>query len=72
MKKQIKTLKLKKQTVSSLEARFVNGGAPTTMTMYDWCVSQRACDPVPQDPRPDTDNSVCRPCTATSWNRPGC
>jgi hypothetical protein len=65
MKKQMKTLRLKKQTVSSLEAQLVNGGAPTTlnmMTMQRDCISQQGCNPVPQDPRPDTDDSRCRPC----------
>ena len=65
MKKQFKTLGLKKQTVSSLETTFVNGGATTThnmMTMQQGCISQQGCNPVPQDPRPDTDNSRCRPC----------
>ncbi len=74
MKKQIKTLRLKKQTVSSLEAQLLNGGAPTTnnmATMYIGCVSQLICEPVPQDPRPIDDNSRINPCTETSWNRPG-
>lgn len=65
MKKQFKTLGLKKQTISSLEAKLVNGGAPTThslITMHLGCVSQQGCNPMPQDPRPDTDDSRCRPC----------
>lgn len=72
MKKQFKTLGLKKQTISSLEAKLLQGGAPTTMTMQVWCVSQRMCDPLPpHDPRPSSDDSRCRPCE-TSWNRPTC
>ena len=63
----MKTLGLKKQTVSSLEAQLLNGGAPTTMTMQMAtmdrdCISQQGCNPVPQDPRPKTDTSVCIKC----------
>ncbi|AXG70369.1 hypothetical protein KORDIASMS9_02608 [Kordia sp. SMS9] len=71
MKKQMKTLGLKKQTISSLEARFVNGGAPTThsmMTMQKGCISQDPCNPVPQDPRPIEDSSRVIPCTTDGWN----
>ncbi|MBC8753750.1 hypothetical protein H2O64_03655 [Kordia sp. YSTF-M3] len=60
MKKQMKTLGLKKQTVSSLEASLVQGGAPTThsmVTMEKWCVSQLICEPVPQEPTPITNQS---------------
>ena len=65
MKKQMKTLGLKKQTVSSLEAQLLNGGAPTThnmKTMDRDCISQQGCNPVPQDPRPQTGASVCIKC----------
>jgi len=61
----MKTLGLKKQTVSSLEANLINGGAPTThsmITMARGCVSQQGCNPVPQDPRPPSDPSRCTPC----------
>lgn len=61
----MKTLGLKKQTISSLEASLVNGGAPTThslITMQNDCVSQQGCNPVPQDPRPHTGTSVCIKC----------
>jgi len=71
MKKQMKTLGLKKQTISALEARLVNGGAPTTltmMTMQKGCISQQPCDPLPSDPRPDTAISKCVRCTSGSWN----
>ncbi|MFK7748359.1 MAG: hypothetical protein AB8B65_08220 [Kordia sp.] len=70
MKKQIKTLALKKQTISSLKIKALNGGAPTTITMQVWCVSQRNCEPLPQDPRPLPDTSRVLPCG--SWNRPDC
>ncbi|WP_420572573.1 hypothetical protein [Kordia sp.] len=63
MKKQFKTLGLKKQTISSLEAQLVNGGL-RPKTMRKNCVSQRACDPLPpQDPRPGTAVSRCTPCS---------
>jgi hypothetical protein len=70
MKKQIKTLGLKKQTVSSLETKLVNGGAPTThsmVTMEKWCISQQGCAPLPpQQPGPMTlSYSNCGQCT--SW-----
>ncbi|MEM6687025.1 MAG: hypothetical protein AAF617_14685 [Bacteroidota bacterium] len=73
MKKQIQTLKLKKQTISSLRAQLAQGGATTTMTVNTFaagCQSQLICDPVPSDPRPDSGISRCKPCG--SWNRPGC
>lgn len=63
----MKSLGLKKQTISALEARFVNGGAPTTHTMVTMdkgCISQEGCNPVPQDPRPDTAISRCTPCSS--------
>ncbi|EDP94395.1 hypothetical protein U8527_16445 [Kordia algicida OT-1] len=71
MKKQIKTLGLKKQTVSSLEARLLKGGAPTTMTMWDYCASQLVCEPLPpQQPEPGTNPSYsnCDNC-GKSWLR---
>ncbi|PTX61975.1 hypothetical protein C8N46_10372 [Kordia periserrulae] len=66
MKKQTRSLGLKKQTISALEARFVNGGAPTThtmMTMDKGCISQDPCAPVPQDPRPQSGQTRCTPCS---------
>lgn len=68
MKKQMKTLGLKKQTISSLEAKLVNGGAPTThsmITMQNWCVSQQGCNPLPpQQPEPMTISfSNCGKCS---------
>ncbi|MEM6719959.1 MAG: hypothetical protein AAF611_11610 [Bacteroidota bacterium] len=74
MKKQIKTLTLKKQTISSLKARLVNGGATTTMTVNTFaagCQSQLPCAPLPSDPRPETAISKCEPCTI-SWKGPAC
>ncbi|QHI39023.1 hypothetical protein IMCC3317_44230 [Kordia antarctica] len=70
MKKQMKTLGLKKQTISSLEAQLVNGGAPTThsmITMERGCISQQGCDPLPPaQPEPMTlSYSNCGQCT--SW-----
>ncbi|WP_046757386.1 hypothetical protein [Kordia jejudonensis] len=65
MKKQLKTLGLKKHTISSLEETLLKGGAPTThslITMHAGCVSQQGCNPVPQDPRPQTGTSVCIKC----------
>lgn len=68
MKKQIKTLGLKKQTISSLERNLLNGGAPTThsmMTMDRGCISQDPCNPVPHDPdpRPASGQTRCTPCS---------
>jgi hypothetical protein len=70
MKKQIKNLGLKKQTVSSLEAKLLNGGAPTTDTMWAWCVSQLPCAPIPapQPPHTNTSYSNCDNC-GKSWLR---
>lgn len=70
MKKQIKTLGLKKQTISSLEAKLLKGGAPTTMTMWDYCVSQMGCDPIPPaqpDPVTNPSYSNCGKCG--SWGK---
>jgi len=73
MKKQIKSLGLKKQTISSLEAALIAGGAPTThsmMTMQQWCISQRPCDPIPQEPEPPTNLSFsnCGNCSSICGN----
>ncbi|WP_046744237.1 hypothetical protein [Kordia zhangzhouensis] len=71
MKKQRKTLGLKKQTISALEAKLVHGGAPTTLTMVTMdkgCISQQGCDPIPPQ-QPDTTNlsySNCGDCGG-SW-----
>jgi hypothetical protein len=71
MKKQIKTLTLKKQTVSSLEAQLVNGGAPTTLsmvTMAKGCISQEGCAPLPPaQPGPMTYPSYSNCGQCTGW-----
>ena len=71
MKKQMKTLRLQKQTVSSLEAQFVNGGAPTTLTVNTFasgCQSQFPCEPIPMPlPQPGTNNSYSNCGDCTSW-----
>jgi hypothetical protein len=73
MKKQIKNLGLKKQTISSLEARLVNGGAPTTMTVNTFasgCQSQLPCAPIPAPLPPKTNPSYsnCGECTMICGN----
>ena len=59
MKKQLKTLTLKKQSISALDAIRTIGGAPTTMTMV---TQNPGCpDPatIPSGPQPESMDSLC-------------